>query len=162
MAKPLQPLPQAPEIDTAPTDAEIGTLSETIQKQYREFAYTSDEDGNFPTAKELRDQFNELRVLDVPKTSITDRLQVALETLYGGDSQEYQAAWETLRPQIATHSAAYWEDVIKDPKKLAFLGIVGPEQLPGAALYTQATSFDPNDDEYTTEYKRLYALALKN
>ena len=42
-------------------------------------------------------------------------------SLYGGDSQEYRAAWETLRPQIAAHSAAYWEDVIKDPKKLANL-----------------------------------------
>ena len=156
-----QPLPQAPEV-TEPTDAEIGTLSETAQLEYRQYATDTDAEGRLPSAEELRAQFDELKEVDVPKTSVTDRLQAALETLYGADSQAYQAAWETLRPQIATHSDAYWEDVIKNPAKLSTLGIQGPAQLPGAALYTRATSFDPNDNEYTTEYKRLYALALKN
>ena len=161
MAKPLQPLPQTP-TDTAPTDAEIGTLSETAQKQYREFALKQNTQGEMPSPEELRKEFNELKDVDVEELPIADKIKAALETLYGGDSPEYQRAWESLRPQIATHSKAYWEDVLADRGRLGSLGIRGPAQLPGSALYTQATSFDPNDDEYLREKKRLYALALGN
>src|SRR3990167_3935766 len=120
-----QPVLDEPVAGTEPTPEEIATLSEKARAEYL-LAAAPFEDGSRPSAAELRRTFNELKALDAPETGIADRIKAALETLYGGDSQAYQAAWETLRPQIATHSQAYWEDVIKNPAKLAALGIQMP------------------------------------